>query len=679
MIGLTVREVPAPDPLHGGLADPSHPDVPGEPVVNIDNIQGNILPGFTKDHQTLLFFRITDPPRFKRWLREQIPSIATLAEVLSFNRLFKEMRVRLGKDPTGAPTNLKVTWTNVAFTARGLARLGIDVDEFTEQAFKEGLAARSGRLGDPPGNAEGNPERWLVLDGEDDGTSRVSHVIFIVAGDDPRDVKDRVRDIRRSIRGATPVGFLNTNHPGQEDGENLPGALAGHEHFGFLDGVSQPGVRGRLSDDPRDVLTVRQNPNNREQGKPGQELIWPGEFVFGYPGQDGNADDDPRKPFKQAGPLTTADPEWANDGSFLVFRRLRQDVNKFHAFVKDTADRLQANVAPSDVSPDLIGSRFVGRWPSGAPILRTRDDETNANDTDNPALADDDCANNNFEFHESTEPLPPTAFDDPFACTDENPNPPPPQFQAARRDQEGAVCPFTGHIRKAYPRDDRVLDPQEPTQPPNPPNPVFPFTKHAISPDGLVSNDEGDPIVLNEDDTQNHRILRRGIPFGPPLQGSTVDDPKPDDGIDRGLHFIAYMTSIEDQFEFIIRNWVNNPDFKEPRGPAPTHPPTQLDANTQGGGHDPIIGQNNATPDRIREFTVAFKDEAGKRVIARVSTDDGAGKGLEWVIPTGGGYYFAPSIKALQNRLAMRKPQPPSTGDPVARQLSQASRRSLRR
>jgi deferrochelatase/peroxidase EfeB len=249
--------------------------------------------------------------------------------------------------------------------------------------------------------------------------------------------------------------------------------------------------------------------------------------------------------------------------------------------------------------------------------------------------------------------LPPSAFADPFDCTDENPTPPPVQFDPARRDPTGAVCPFTGHIRKAYPRDDRVLDPQEATQPPNPPNPNFPFTKLVGSPNGLVSDDEGAPIILNEDDTQSHRILRRGIPFGPVLQGSTLEDPKPDDGVERGLHFIAYMTSIEDQFEFIIRNWVNNPDFKEPSGSHATHPATQLDPNTQGGGHDPIIGQNNQTLDRIREFTTTFKNAEGKRVAVRITTDDGTGHGLEWVIPTGGGYFFAPSIKALQDQLTV--------------------------
>ena len=436
---------------------------------------------------------------------------------------------------------------------------------------------------------------------------------------------------------------------GEECGANLPGIFSGHEHFGFLDGVSQPGVRGRLSAAPNDVLTVRQNPNNRQQGKPGQELIWPGEFVFGYPGQEGNPDNDPRQPFQNPGPVSTTGPDWANDGSFLVFRRLTQDVAAFHDSLRRQRDALQNAGAPADVTADLLGARCVGRWRSGAPVERTRNDATLANDTDNADLGNVDCANNNFEFQESAEPLRPTSFHDPFDCTDADPKHPETLFPQASADSKGAVCPFTGHIRKVYPRDDEPLVEGAPTK---------------LDGDVVRTVEEnpetgaGEPIILNEDDTQSHRILRRGIPFGAPLTHasgdfSTPDNPANDDGLDRGLHFLAYQISMEDRFEFIIKNWVNNPDFKEDRGMNSSPPAPE----EQGGGHDPIIGQNNKIPDRIRSFTLTFKDNTGTRVARRVDTDDGTGKGIDWVIPTGGGYFFAPSIHALR-LLASPNPHP---------------------
>ena len=152
---------------------------------------------------------------------------------------------------------------------------------------------------------------------------------MIVASDDREDMLAEVERIRESLRNFRKND--GTHAPSgahvvfKEEGANLPPPLSGHEHFGFLDGVSQPGIRGRISDDPHDVLTVRQNPKDRNQGKPGQDVLWPGEFVFGYAGQD------PNKPVEEPGAIVDAGPDWARNGSFLVFRRLRQDVFALHS------------------------------------------------------------------------------------------------------------------------------------------------------------------------------------------------------------------------------------------------------------------------------------------------------------------------------------------------------------
>jgi deferrochelatase/peroxidase EfeB len=145
------------------------------------------------------------------------------------------------------------------------------------------------------------------------------------------------------------------------------------------------------------------------------------------------------------------------------------------------------------------------------------------------------------------------------------------------------VCPFAGHIRKAYPRDDVSSNPKN------------------SSP--------------NEADTETHRLLRRGIPFGDPFDPTVI----PDDG-NRGLLFLAYQTSIVKQFEFVTTQWVNNPSFKDP-----------------GSGHDPILGQSNKNGCRERSFTLKLRN--GEEQTIRLEKD--------FVIPTGGGYFFAPSISAM--------------------------------
>jgi Dyp-type peroxidase family len=564
-----VRETPSPGLEAPKDQAPARPDAKAEPVLRVANIQGNIIAGFNKDFQTLLFLRITDAAAFRPWLAKFAPNVATAEEVIAFNRLFKRTRDRRGVSGT-----VKATWINIAFSRRGLEQLRSDVASFTDAPFQAGVVAQSGSLGDPsPATAEGNPANWRVGDG-DDG----AHAIIIIASDTLADLEAEVTRVEQLIyapnfqigsptkSGATVIF--------KQEGRTQPGVLAGHEHFGFLDGVSQPGLRGRLSNLPNDVLTPRQNPDNPNQGKPGQDLLWPGEFIFGYQGQDAQAD------INQPGRDSMLDdsdqprvPDWGRDGSYLVFRRLRQDVGGFHKFLNDEAARLS-------VAPTFLGAKLVGRWPSGAPIMR-------ASTADDPTLGDDDCANNNFEFQDATDHTQQQRGRN--QCQDTT-------FPTSPGDKTGDICPFAAHIRKSYPRDDEA-DPQAP---------------------GYGGQK---PDLPNEEDTQTHRLLRRGIPFGDSSR-STPGVPI-DDGVDRGLLFMAYMTSIVDQFEFVTQQWVNKVDFKDP-----------------GSGIDPILGQADNAGDRTRTFKVKLS-----------GNDQSLQTGADWVIPTGGGYFFAPSIKALSGEL----------------------------
>ncbi|MFL5802125.1 MAG: Dyp-type peroxidase [Roseiflexaceae bacterium] len=565
----TAREAPAPPPLEQPTAaqpDPSRPPVPDEPVLAMDNIQGNGIVGFNKDFQTLLLLKIVDVPHFKRWLKSLVPFVATASEVLAFSRLFKAIRSRRGASQT-----IQATWINVAFSYHALTQLADDATAFTDESFKQGLAARSASLGDPTDpEEEGNPQNWVV-----GGPDNEADVLLIIASDERNDMLREVSRIEHSLyptRGADGrIVRSGSVVISRQQGATLPPPLTGHEHFGFLDGVSQPGLRGRISDDPTDVLTFRQNPNERGQGKPGQDLLWPGEFVLGYPGQDPNAED-----IEEPGPISVAGPAWAKDGSFVVYRRLRQDVHAFRQFVRQNAHQL-------GLATEFVGAKLVGRWASGAPIMR-------APEADNQALGDDDCANNNFEFVEESPQIFPEQKASPIDCTDEIPNTPPPAlFPPSEGDPQGLTCPFAAHIRKVYPRDDTSS--------------TLPDTR--------------------ETTTQTHRIIRRGIPFGEPFRHG-LDIPFLDFE-ERGLHFVAYQTSIVEQFEFILQNWVNNLNFKEPQA-----------------GHDMIIGQNNAPgAERERRFTITFtRDGVEERQVITTRAD--------WVIPTGGGYFFAPSIAALE-------------------------------
>jgi hypothetical protein len=114
--------------------------------------------------------------------------------------------------------------------------------------------------------------------------------------------------------------------------------------------------------------------------------------------------------------------------------------------------------------------------------------------------------------------------------------------------------------------------------------------------------------------THLHRILRRGIPYGPPY-----DPTHPHDGHNRGLLGLFIGVSLRDQFEFLMANWANDGTF------------------TAGLGHtqDPLLG---ARPTHSTA-TFSIPHPQGPVILDGLS---------RFVITRGSAYCFLPSITALR-------------------------------
>lgn len=544
---LSLRDITIPilSPLVGE-------DVPGSPTEPVfaaaarDDIQGNIIPGFNKDHQHFLFFRIHNAKRTKKFLHDLLPRISTMEEVLAFRRLYRAKRFLLGRHKA----MLCSTWLNIGFSHHGIALLAnlADANAFGDSSFRLGLKERSSYLGDPTTKTHsGFPANWKV-----GGPKKEADIVLILASDHPEVLEDLVALLKLQAAAAGLELLF------EQRGDTLSGDLRGHEHFGFKDGISQPGVRGKLSATPGDYITPRYisatDPRRLYMAKPGQLLIWPGQALLGEQRQDTEHIYNPDPP-------ATNFPKWAARGSYLVVRRLRQDVPAFYKFVGQGATQ-------TGLARDKFAAMLVGRWPSGAPILRVPGG-------DNPALGDDDFANNHFIFDDDTRPsslrpIPGYGGD---------------TYSQADADFLAQVCPHFAHIRKVNPRD--------------------------------TATDLGKPA-----DSLVRMILRRGIPYGPQVVG--VKNPsKKLLAEDRGLMFLCYGGSIEDQFEFLQRRWSNSK------------------AQPDLGGFDPIIGQNGR--EGVRARVIDVPTPAGTVRLKFKS---------EWVIPTGGGYFFAPTVSAIRDVLA---------------------------
>ena len=474
---------------------------------DLNDIQGDVVIGMQKDAENFIFFKITDKGSFKARSRLHIVDRITSAQQTHQRELIIERRKKLGQT-----VREKFWGLSAGFTKEGITQLLGAARQSLDPAFERGADHHDtiGALNDPP------QVTWLKKFVAD----RIDGV-FLVTGPDRSSVMFQSSELTRLLGSSIKVVY-------SEIGNTRPGAERGHEHFGFLDGVSQPGIRG---------LTQSTDPRYRpDQGLPGQDLIWPGEFVFGYPGQH------PGDPVKE-GPFPPMAAPWLRNGSYMVFRRLEQKVPEFRKFVAERAARL-------GMDRELLAARMVGRWKSGAPLeLTPRRDDSN--------LGADTARNNDFEFGDD-------------------------RFQQK--------CPYAAHIRKAYPRDD----------------------------------------TDSEAEVQRHRIMRAGIPFGPEVApGETVTRHS------RGLMFVCYQTSIERQFEFIQRNYANNPDFvggKRRPGGGPVTP-----------GFDPIIGQ--APGSGAREMDEPYPNHpAGNRRTTLALPD-------QFVKLTAAAYFFMPSITALRTVL----------------------------
>ena len=120
----------------------------------------------------------------------------------------------------------------------------------------------------------------------------------------------------------------------------------------------------------------------------------PGEFILGYPDEDGPVANLP-------------EPEvLSRNGSYMAYRRLQEHVGAFRDYLRENADTPEGQ--------ELLAAKFMGRWRSGAPLVL-------APDNDDPELGADPMRNNDYNYKQM----------DPF----------------------GYACPLGAHARRLNPRD----------------------------------------------------------------------------------------------------------------------------------------------------------------------------------------------------------------------------------
>lgn len=289
---------------------------------------------------------------------------------------------------------------NLSLTLQGLQALKInkEVLSFFPAAFREGMAARAGLLGDIDVN---NPSQWVWLDANwvsVDGKMQEGPGHKVAPG--TIDMIVQVASWRNSLETE-----FNRNHPLFEEireiAECVPGvSLVAVEpmvrsyatsdrkhvvgHLGFQDGISQPKFRAPEAADTGEYDVV--NLARRQNGQPPvneqeRDTSLHGDILLGHPSKmdlDFSKDRSVRERADQIKPYQSYAGTALENGTFQVIRKLKVDSEAF-----DKVTRRSGATCDKPSVQELM----IGRHRDGTPLTGGHTQDFNyANDTDRPVV-----------------------------------------------------------------------------------------------------------------------------------------------------------------------------------------------------------------------------------------------------------------------------------------------------
>jgi Dyp-type peroxidase family len=266
---------------------------------------------------------------------------------------------------------------NIAFTHLGLAALKLpDATLLTFPVeFQQGMKKRGDILGDTGLNAS---ERWdAIWNGEE------IHAWVGVNAVSQAALEQRCSQIVATIEASGAALVL-----GWQDAAAIAvdGKETTREHFGYTDGFGNP-----------DYLGVER------KTQPGQGKLMPdgsweplatGELLLGYADEAGEL------------PVAPVPHLLANNGTFMVYRKLHQNLATFRAYLDEHAMNYGGG-------KEKLAAKFMGRWRDGTPLELSPDQP-------DQRIALDSNRSTNFTYG---------------------------------NDPEGARCPMGAHMRRVHPRD----------------------------------------------------------------------------------------------------------------------------------------------------------------------------------------------------------------------------------
>ncbi len=328
--------------------------------LNATDIQGFVLRGYGMPYARFCFLHFEDAQRARTLIRRLLPVITT------------GQRWDQGKPPSTV---------NIAFTHRGLASLDLPIATLISfpVEFQQGMKERGGILGD---TGLSSVERW-----DDVWREGKVHAWLGIHSMSIEALNSRSTEMAELLAETGGAILLD-----RQDAAAIviDGKVTGKEHFGYTDGFGNP-----------DYLGVCRS-TQPGQGKLMPDGTWAplatGELLLGYADEAGEL------------PVAPVPHLLASNGTFMVYRKLHQNVGTFRHFL----DKWGARYGAGDVfAREKLASKFIGRWRDGTPVELSPDHP----DT---AIAQDPDQSTNFTYG---------------------------------NDAGGTRCPIGAHIRRVNPRD----------------------------------------------------------------------------------------------------------------------------------------------------------------------------------------------------------------------------------
>jgi Dyp-type peroxidase family len=293
--------------LNAPLAwEKANPDT--DEIAMLNDLQGNILKGHGRPHTQNLFVSFKNSDEGKKFLKNLAKSIKSAYQQLRDAREYRQTHKDTG------------IFISVFLSAAGYKALGITEAKIPDNsAFRSGLKQRKDILSDP------EIEEWDPAFQEEEDKI---HAMILIGGMNETQVRQERNKIQKEK--PTSVKIIGTEYGLAMRNKNGDGI----EHFGYVDGRSQP--------------LLLQEDIDCEKNKDGID-IW-----------------DPTFPLKQVlVPCPGGASSTTSFGSYFVFRKLEQNVKGF----KKREEEIAKDLGLTGDDEELVGAMIVGRFEDGTPVV----------------------------------------------------------------------------------------------------------------------------------------------------------------------------------------------------------------------------------------------------------------------------------------------------------------------